>query len=172
MKIFSLAFAFLLGLGLQSLTANSNATSVSSDEKTAFVPLEEDPNDDELRKLLKRRYNLALDCQEGLVMREQASEGRDLMSMSRVLDASEVLLEAGLEVFDDPKVQERLLVEHLDRLTAFEDAVAIRNEDRGAEYSIAIRKLTAEIRLLKLQRQMQPCWTNQPCWTKQTRRTK
>lgn len=170
MKKISLVIAFLLGLGLQSLTANSNGT--SNDEKTAFVPLEENPNDDELRKLLKRRYNLALDCQEGLVMREQASEGRDLMSMSRVLDASEVLLEAGLEVFDDPKVQERLLVEHLDRLTAFEDVVAIRNEDRGTEYSIAIRKLTAEIRLLKLQRQMQASQTKPNCWIKPTCRTK
>jgi hypothetical protein len=154
MKKISLVIAFLLGLGLQSLTANSNATSVSSDEKTAFGPLEENPNDDELKKLLKRRYNLALDCHEAFLVREQSNETRDLMSMSRVVDVSEVLLEAGLEVFDDPKVQERLLVEHIDRLKAFGDLVAI-TENEGAQCNAAIRKLTAEIRLLKFRRQMQ-----------------
>lgn len=172
MKKTSLVIAFLLGLGLQSLTANSNATSVSSDEKTAFGPLEENPNDDELKKLLKRRYNLALNCLDAFVVREQVSDSRDLISMSRVLDANQVLLEAGLEVFDDPKMQERMLTENLDRLTEFEEAVAIRNEDRGAEYSIAIRKLTAEIRLLKLRRQMQASQTKPNCWVKPTCRTK
>lgn len=155
MKTISLGLAFLLGLGLQSFTANSHGQSAPDEKKSAFTTLEEDPNDDELRKLLKRRYNLALDFVDTTEMRERVEEGRDLISMSQVLEAHAVLLEAGLEVFDDPKVQERLLAEHLDRLTAFEDVVTIRQDNRGAQYSVAIRKLTAEIRLLKLRRQMQ-----------------
>jgi hypothetical protein len=153
-KMISLAFAFFLGLGLQSFTANSNGQTAPDEKKSEFITLDEDPNDDELRRLLKRRYNIALGCVRESDVRGQLSDRRDLTTMSRGLDANEVLLEAGLEVFDDPKVQERLLVEHIDRLKAFGDVVAI-TENEGAQCNAAIRKLTAEIRLLKFRRQMQ-----------------
>ena len=172
MKIFSLAFAFLLGLGLQSLTANSNGQTAPDEKKSAFTTLDEDPNDDELRKLLKRRYNLALDFAETAEMRELVDEGRDSIMLSRTSEASEALLEATLELFDDPKLHERALVEHIERLKTIEEGISIREESREAEYIVSLRRLKAEIRLLKLQRQMQPCWTNQPCRTTQTRRTK
>ena len=154
MKIFSLAFAFLLGLGLQSFTAKSNATAVSGDEKTAFVPLEEDPNDDELRKLLKRRYNLALDLGRVVETKERV-EAREATSPLRGLEAQETLLETALEAFDDPKVHERLLVEHVARLEAIEDFLSVRAEAREAQFYASIRKITAEIRLVKFRHQMQ-----------------
>lgn len=172
MKIFSLAFAFLLGLGLQSLTANSNGQTAPDQEKSAFTTLDEDPNDDELRKLLKRRYNLALGFVETAEVRDHVDERRDSMTLSRTSEASEALLEAALELFDDPTLQERAIVEHIARLKAIEDGISIRSESREAEYIVSLRRLKAEIRLLKLQRQMQPCWTNQPCRTTQPRRTK
>ena len=155
MKIISLGFAFLLGLGLQSFTANSNATVMSGDEKTAFVPLEDDLNDDELRKLLKRRYNLALDFVGAIEVRERIDEVRDPIMLVRTSEANELLLEAAFELFDDPRLQERLLVEHIDRLKAIEDLISIRADARYAEFDASIRRVTAEIRLLKLRRQMQ-----------------
>ncbi len=155
MKIISLAFAFLSGLGLQTFTANSNGQTAPDEKKSAFTILEEDPNDDELRKLLKRRYNLARDCAVSVETRELISERHDSTMLVRILDAKETLLDAALEVFDDPKVQERLLVEHLERLTAFEDLLDIREDAREAQCNAAVRKLTAEIRLLKFRRQMQ-----------------
>jgi hypothetical protein len=172
MKKISLVIAFLLGLGLQSLTANSNATKASNDEKTAFVPLEENPNDDELRKLLKRRYNLALDCAQTVEQLERIGVERESFSMSRVLDSQEILLEAALEVFDDPEMQERLLVDHLERVTAFEEYLHVRADARDTQFHASIRKVTAEIRLLKLRRQMQASQTKPSCWIKPTCRTK
>ena len=155
MKIISLAIAFLLGLGLQSFTANSNGQTAPDEKKSAFITLDEDPNDDELRKLLKRRYNLALDFVGAVEVRERIDEGRDPIMLGRTSEANELLLEAAFELFDDPRLQERLLVEHIDRLKAIEDLISIRADARYAEFDASIRRVTAEIRLLKLRRQMQ-----------------
>lgn len=94
MKIISLGFAFLLGLGLQSFTANSNGQTAPDEKKSAFTTLDEDPDDDELRKLLKRRYNLALGFVETAEVRDHVDERRDSMTLSRTSEASEALLEA------------------------------------------------------------------------------
>jgi phosphohistidine phosphatase SixA len=121
---------------------------------------------------LKRRYNLALDCAQTVEQLERIGVERDSFSMSRVLDSQEILLEAALEVFDDPEVQERLLVDHLERVTAFEEYLHVRADARDAQFRASIHKVTAEIRLLKLRRQMQASQTKPSCWIKPTCRTK
>ena len=77
-------------------------------------PLKEDPKDDELRKLLKARYNEALAEAKGLYKMYLAARA----SPESFADAGQRLMRAGLELCDKPGEKVALLTQFVE-LTKF-----------------------------------------------------
>jgi RNA polymerase sigma factor (sigma-70 family) len=121
-------------------------------ELLKMKPLAADPKDDELRKLLKERFNAALQEVQALYQLVEAGKA----NVDSLADAGRRLVHAGLEVYDDPKEQVALLQKYVALAKEAERIVDLRqqvgrvgvDEMHRARYFRA----DAEITLLRLKR--------------------
>jgi hypothetical protein len=116
-------------------------------------PLKDDPKDDELRKLLKARYNEALVEKGGLYKMYRAGQG----SFGSFAEARQRLLQAGLELCDKPADKVALLTQFVKLTKAAEKVAQARFEAaRGTEsalHRLRYQRLGAEIQLLRAKRE-------------------
>lgn len=116
-------------------------------------PLKEDPKDDELRKLLKARYNEALAEVEG--RSNLFKNGR--APFDSIAEPSQRLLRAGLELCDKPADKVALLTQFVERTKAVEKYAQARLESArgtGPELRrLRYQRLDAEIQLLRAKRE-------------------
>ncbi len=116
-------------------------------------PFKEDPKDDELRKLLKARYNEALVEVEGLTRMYQMARA----SYDSVAEARQRLLQAGLELCEKPADKVALLTQFVESTKESEKLVRAHLEAaRGTESAIhrlRYQRLDAEIQLLRAKRE-------------------
>jgi hypothetical protein len=116
-------------------------------------PLKEDPKDDELRKLLKARYNEAVGEVKGLYAMYTAGRG----TLDSFVEAGQRLVHAGLELYDKPADKVALLTQFVELTKEAEKIAQARldaaivpiTELRRARY----QRLDAEIRLLRARRE-------------------
>jgi hypothetical protein len=117
-------------------------------------PLPENTSDDELRKLLKARYNEDLAEMQGLFFLYQY-KGFD--NLDAVTGSAQRLMQAGLEVHDTPAEKVTLLTQYVDLARTFEQAAQARYEAAKAPKSEVHRarfqRLDAEIQLLRIKRE-------------------
>lgn len=122
-------------------------------------PLQPDPKDDELRKLLKERYNAALAEARDYYAYEQLVNGRPWL-----LDGPDAeyarwnrLVDSGLELCDKPADKVALLTKYLELAKDTELVEKLRSEAgerRAGSYQRAkFERLQAEIRLLRAKRE-------------------
>jgi hypothetical protein len=119
------------------------------------LPLKVDTKDDEMRKLLKARYNEALAEVEGLTrMFQMAVAG---VSYDSVAEARQRLLQAGLELCDRPADKVALLTQFVELSKETEKIAQARLEAaRGSDSAIhrfRYQRLDAEIQLLRAKRE-------------------
>ena len=126
----------------------------------AAKPLKAGPQDDELRKLLKARYN------------EAVSEARDYYELEHLASTSAIemdanegyryqalhrVMQAGLEVFEKPAEKVAFLKQYLEVLKAAEKRTQAKNDvgrNRLGDLNRArYERLDAEIRLLRAKRE-------------------
>ena len=116
-------------------------------------PLKEDPKDDELRKLLKARYNEALGEVQGLYRMFQTARA----SLDSFAEAEQRLVQAGLELCDKPADKVALLTQYVELTRAAEKVAQARFEAaRGTESAVRrarYQRLDAEIQLLRAKRE-------------------
>jgi hypothetical protein len=117
-------------------------------------PLKEEPKDDELRKLLKARYNEALADKETLS--EVSKAGR--ADYDLVVEARQRLLQAGLELCDKPTDKVALLTQFVEQTKAAEEFIearkqAGRNTGSPTIHRLRYQRLDAEIQLLRAKRE-------------------
>jgi hypothetical protein len=116
-------------------------------------PLKEDPRDDELRKLLKARYNEVVGEVKGLYQLYMAGRG----SIDIFAEAGQRLVQAGLELYDKPAEKVTLLTQYLE-LTKEVEKLAQARHDAGQVFVTEIhraryQRLDAEIQLLRAKRE-------------------
>jgi RNA polymerase sigma factor (sigma-70 family) len=113
-------------------------------------PLAADPKDDELRKLLKERFNAALG--EVQAAHERVLAGQ--IGAEGLFDATSRLKHAGLEVFDEPKKQIALLEQFVELAKEVERIIDLREQAGRATVEEVQRvryfRIDAEIALLRL----------------------
>ncbi len=102
-----------------------------------------------LAKLLKERYNAAIDCAHDEM--ERIEEGRS--TIAAIGEAIDLMVGAGLELFTDPKERLAVLEESI-RYTGFVEKITALRYEAGAVLRSDLMKarylrLTAEIRLLR-----------------------
>ncbi len=116
-------------------------------------PLKDDPTDDELRKLLKARYNEALGEVQGQYRLYQKGQG----TLESVTEAERRLVQAGLEVYDRPADKIALLAQYVELARATEKMAQARLEAaRGTDMAVRrarYQRLDAEIQLLRARRE-------------------
>jgi hypothetical protein len=116
-------------------------------------PIAEDPSDDELRKLLKARYNEAVGEVNALYAMYLA--GRSDMDL--FADAGQRLVQAGLELYDNPSDKIALLTQYVELTKGLESLAQARHDAGQAIISDLHRaryqRLTAEIQLLRAKRE-------------------
>jgi hypothetical protein len=116
-------------------------------------PLQEDPKDDELRKLLKARYNEAVAETSIVYVQYVRINGR----LDSFIEATQRLLKAGLELHENPTEQVKLLNQYMELTKDAEKAAKLRNDSGQAHPSELPRaryyRLDAEIQLLRAKRQ-------------------
>jgi hypothetical protein len=152
-----LSFSLLLMLASSSAAQTPQSQAEKAETKVPALltgqPLKEDPKDDELRKLLKARYNEALVEVEGLSRMYQAARA----SYDSVAEARQRLLQAGLELCDKPADKVALLTQFVERTKEAEKIAQARLEAaRGTESAIhraRYQRLDAEIQLLRAKRE-------------------
>jgi hypothetical protein len=115
-------------------------------------PLKEDPKDDELRKLLKARYNAAVAEMKARFKEFEAGRGR----VDSMLGASKRLLESGLELSAGPNDRIKLLEQFLEMAKEAERIKQVL-VDEGREAPTELHearylRIDAEIRLLRAKR--------------------
>lgn len=126
-----------------------------------YKPAEVLPNDDELMKLLKERYNAALSEYAIFTDQIQLTTLPLAQVLERMTELTVLLLESGFEVFQLPADRELLLLRYLEHAAALEK-IAIGRSNVGAEdsfESVARARylhLDAKIRLLKYRRSLAP----------------
>jgi len=119
-------------------------------------PLKADPKDDELRKLLKARYNAALAEAKGIYEFENRPGAEVFVDFDRVFGQWQRLVQAGLEVCDTPAEKVALLTQYVE-LTKDLEKVEQKRFDVGRvpEYDlhrVRYQRLDAEIQLLRAKR--------------------
>jgi hypothetical protein len=117
-------------------------------------PVKEDPKDDELRKLLKARYNDAVG--EMKVLSKMYREGR-AGTDALLNEAGQRLVRAGLELYDKPAERVALLTQYVE-LTMLVEKVVQGRYDTGQPVARELhraryQRLDAEIRLLRAKRE-------------------
>ena len=116
-------------------------------------PLKEDPKDDELRKLLKARYNEAIAEMKARFQEFEAGKG----ALDTMLGASRRVLESGLELSDNPRERVKLLEQFLEMAKEVEKIKKAQIESGRnpiAELHEARHlRIDTEIRLLRARRQ-------------------
>ena len=118
-------------------------------------PIKEDPSDDELRKLLKARYNLVI----AEMHKVYPAWRLGLMRINEVTELAQQLLESGLELRDEPAERIAFLAQFVELMREAEKiAQAERNLGMtpGYEvYRVRYRRLDAEIWLLRAKRDVE-----------------
>jgi hypothetical protein len=115
-------------------------------------PLKEDPKDDELRKLLKARYNAAVDEVATLYKMYLAGRG----NIDGFIDAGQRLVKAGLELHDKPADKIALLTQFVELAREAEKIAEARMGFSGTAaefYRVRYQRLDAEIQLLRAKRE-------------------
>jgi hypothetical protein len=114
-----------------------------------------DPNEDEVRKLLKARYNAAVRQVNGI--REQVLAGKNPLHFW--FDSLDALLGYAVELEEDPKKQLLYLEQRVELAGAVEEVMQARYEAGSApipEYQRArYARLDAEIQLLRFKRKLE-----------------
>jgi hypothetical protein len=109
--------------------------------------------DDELRKLLKARYNEALAEVEGVTRMYQSARA----SFDSFAGARKRLLQAGLELCDTPADKVALLTQFVEHTKAVEKIAQARFEAArdpdSALHRFRYQRLDAEIQLLRARRE-------------------
>jgi hypothetical protein len=114
-------------------------------------PVKADPKDDDLRKLLKERYNEAV--AEVSVRYQRVFSGADTPDV--VVDGAERIVKAGLELNDKPADQAALLANYVEFMKAMEklvgDRVAsgVRRYGPADVHQMKYLRVDAEIQLLR-----------------------
>jgi hypothetical protein len=116
-------------------------------------PVKTDPGEDELRKLVKARYNEALGEAKGIY--EQYLDGR--AEWEGVLSSCQRVVQAGLELCDKPADKVDVLTKYLE-VTKEGERVTQRRYDAGREWISAVHRaryerLNAEIQLRRAKRE-------------------
>jgi hypothetical protein len=119
-------------------------------------PVEEDPNDDELRKLIRARYNTAvLEVQHA---RQLFLGGR--VTFDNVASAGQRLVQAGLEYHRSPAERGELLSQYVELTREYERAIEskVNNGVEGHQvlYQARFERLNAEIQLLRFKQTAEP----------------
>ncbi len=122
----------------------------------AAKPLKEDPKDDELRKLLKARYNEALGEAKDFYESEKLPPAR-LINLNDRYGRWQRLVQAGLELCDKPAEKVALLTQYVELTKELEKKEQARF-DAGREAAYELRRaryerLDAEIQLLRAKRE-------------------
>ena len=116
-------------------------------------PLQEDPKDDELRKLLKSRYNEAVTETTVVYVQYVRINGR----LDSFIDATQRLLKAGLELHENLTEQVTLLTQYMELIKDTEKVAKQRNDSGQSNPSELPKaryyRLDAEIQLLRAKRQ-------------------
>ena len=119
-------------------------------------PLQIDPKDDELRKLLKARYNEALAEAKANYEFEKLPVDR-LVNFDDLYGRWQRLVQAGLELCDKPAEKVALLTQYVDLTKDLEDAEQKRfDAGRVPEYALhraRYQRLDAEVQLLRAKRE-------------------
>jgi membrane fusion protein (multidrug efflux system) len=152
-----LSFPLLLLLGSSSAAQAPQPQPEQADTKVPALltgqPLKEGPKDDELRKLLKARYNEALVEKEGLDKMFQVGRA----SYDSVVEAGQRLLKAGLELCGTPADKVALLTQFVERTKAAETIAQGRFESGRASdlalHRLRYQRLDAEVQLLRAKRE-------------------
>jgi hypothetical protein len=117
-------------------------------------PIKEDPKDDELRKLLKARYNLAFDAMQ----RGYQSWRLGLSGIEVVSDLGQQLVKSGMELHDKPAERAAFLAQFVELMG---EAEKIAREEANAGmmspfglYQVRYLRLDAEIHLLRAKREV------------------
>lgn len=143
----------LVVAGYSAAQAPASKAEAKGSDLLSGQPLSEDPKDDELRKLLKARYNEALAEVDVASKLFQAAQG----SYDSVAGARQRLLRAGLELCDQPADKVALLTQHVERAVAAEKvAQAAQEAGRGSAAAVhraRYQRLDAEIQLLRAKRE-------------------
>ncbi len=159
MKSFEMwaSFSLLLMLAGYSAAQAPAARPDQTDAKApAFLeakPLKEDPKDDELRKLLKARYNEALAAAQGYRTLYQSAR----VSFHDLGEAQQRLMQAGLELCETPadKIALYTRLVELDK-NVEEVAKARMDAARGTEAELhraRYQRLDAEVQLFRAKRE-------------------
>jgi hypothetical protein len=123
----------------------------------AAQPHKEDPQDDELRKLLKARYNEAL--AEAKTYYEDEKSPRDrLIHYDDLYGRWQRLVQAGLELCDKPAEKVSLLTQYVevnkDMERGIQERVDVGREVEYALHRARYQRLDAEIQLLRAKREV------------------
>jgi hypothetical protein len=131
-------------------------------------PFPEDPKDDELRKLLKERYNAALAEAREYYAFEQFVNGRVwlLDAPDQVYSRWKRLVESGLELCDEPAEKVTLLANYVMLIKDNELVEKLRFEggqNRPGTFQRArFERLDAEVRLLRAKREAEGVKVKRP----------
>lgn len=117
-------------------------------------PAEIKATDDELRKLLKERYNAAVEAMQPVRIMYENS----LVSFDQVVEVGRLVMHSGLELFEDPKPRVQLLTNYVAIAKMYEGNVKQKfrgmSEDK-VEMSLATyHRAEAEILLNKEKRKV------------------
>ncbi len=118
----------------------------------AAQPLKEDPRDDELRKLLKARYNEAV--AEVKALHKMLLAGRG--TIDSCVGAGRRLVQAGLELCDKPADKVTLLTQFVELTQMAEKSIQARLAFNGTSADLhraRYQRLDAEIQLLRARRE-------------------
>ena len=119
-------------------------------------PLKVDPKDDELRKLLKARYNEALAEAKGYYEFEKLPVDR-IINFDDLYGRWQRLVQAGLELCDKPAEKVTLLTQYVELTKDLEKAEQKRfDAGRVPEYALhraRYQRLDAEVQLLRAKRE-------------------
>lgn len=119
-------------------------------------PVKEDPKDDDLRKLLKARYNEAVAEMEARY--KEFLSGRERGTFDAMVEVAQRLVQSGLELNDKPAERAALLAQYVELTKEVEKIAQARfdvaripvDELHRARY----QRLDAEIQLLRAKREV------------------
>lgn len=118
-------------------------------------PIAVSAKDDELRRLLKERFNAAIEEMRSVHVIYEA----ELATFDLLLQSCERVRESGLELFDDPKDQIELLTNYVTLAKLYEAVVDLNfrgdNEDAQKMSQAKYHRCDAEIRLLRAKKALE-----------------
>lgn len=152
----SLSLALMLVSVVLAQAPKSEPAQAEADVRAVLSgePLKEDPKDDELRKLLKARYNEVLSEEGGFA----AMHRRDWASAESLAETRQRRLQAGLDLCDRPADKIALLNQFVEQTKDQEKlAQAMKEAARGTQMTIhrfRYQRFDAEIQRLRAQREI------------------